>query len=190
MIIVLGESVLQLVRATSETPWSGRMWIAVAAAFGIIVGIWRQTFAYGFSAAPEAAPVETRLASTMALHLVTTGSLVVLAAALGVIVRHAEATVAHPWGWVAGVSLACYVACSVLFTVRGRPTHWAGPARAWILGWGVPCVAAVLVVGAFAFALPGWATALLLLAPVTWLVLHDRLRRSRTVDTAPVEGQV
>lgn len=186
VIIVLGESVMQLVRAASETEWSPQMWVATIASFGVIVGIWRQTFAYGFTAAPGGAHAEERLPAAMISHLVTTGSLVVLAAGLGETVRHAEGLVHQPWGWITAGALAVYLATSLVSSAGTRV------GRRWIVGWGLPTTAVAVVAGLLAPLLAGWAFTLVLLLPVLWQVGYGRRppfrRRGQAGGTAAAAG--
>lgn len=168
VIIVLGESVMQLVRAASETEWSPAMWVIAGIGFVVVVGIWRQTFAYGFTAAPGPGRIEDNLAIGMIVHLFTTGSLVVLAAGLGVLVRHAGEHVEPDWAWITAGALAVHLATS---TVAGILT---GAPKAWIWFWGVPGIVVAIAAGFLGPLLPAGVFAVLLLAPVLWEVLYGR----------------
>lgn len=173
VIIVLGESVLQLVRAASETTWTAAMWSAAGAGFAILVCVWRLTFAYGFSAAPGISRGDVDLRLAMPMHLLSTGSLVVLAASLGELVRHTEHHVDGVWGWVAAAALATYLLTTVVSGLA------SGTPRRWVWGWGVPGVAFALALGAVAEHLHPSVFVWLLLVPVAWLVLYGRGRPFR-----------
>lgn len=166
VVIVLGESVLQVVRATAETEWSWAMWATACAAFLIIVTVWRQTFAYGFLAVPGARRSQIRLPFAMTTHLVSTGSLVVMAAGLGEILRHPESTVEEPWGWVAAGGLAGYLLMSVLAGAR------VVESRQWVLRRSGPGALGVVALGALSGFLPAPAFVWLLLLPLGWVVTY------------------
>ena len=105
VIIVLGESVLQMVRAVSETHWSAAMWVAAGMGFAILVLLWRLTFSYGFATAPGARMADLSLRLSMPVHLIGSGSLVVFAASLGELIRESAEHVPPVWG-VAGWRIA------------------------------------------------------------------------------------
>lgn len=183
VIIVLGESVLQLVRAASEVPWDAAMWSTAFAGFGVIVTLWRLTFAYGFSGAPGVrgggglgSGVDLRIA--MPTHLVSTGSLVVLAAALGEMVRHPEHHAEGVWPVIAAAALGVHLLVAVVSALL------SGSARRWVWGWGVPAVVAVAVVGATGRWIPVSAYVWLLLVPLAWLVMDARAPRAAAAGVA------
>lgn len=181
VIIVLGESVLQLVRAASETEWSAAMWVTAAAAFAIIVAVWRQTFAYGFSAAPQALAVEERVPAALTLHLISTGSLVVMAAGLGELVRltaeHEESL--QPWSWIAAGGLAAYLLTSIAAALL------AGKNRTWILRHSLPAALVVITLGVAGPGLPAWAFALGLALAIGWLGTDTWFSRRAGSSTSP-----
>lgn len=166
VIIVLGESVLQMVRAVSETHWSASMWVAAGAGFAILVMVWRLTFSYGFATAPGARMAELSLRLSMPVHLISSGSLVVFAASLGELIRESGEHVPPVWGWLAAGSLAVYFAISLLAGVIAKAP------RAWILGRALPAVVVALALGAVGPHLDPAAFIALLAIPVAWQVAY------------------
>ena len=166
VIIVLGESVLQMVRAVSETHWSAAMWVAAGMGFAILVLLWRLTFSYGFATAPGARMADLSLRLSMPVHLIGSGSLVVFAASLGELIRESAEHVPPVWGWLAGGSLAVYFAVSLVAGIIVKSP------RAWILGRALPAVVVALGVGAFGYHLHPAAFISLLAIPVAWQVAY------------------
>lgn len=166
VIIVLGESVLQMVRAVSETDWSTSMWVSAGVGFAILVMLWRLTFSYGFATAPGARMSDLSLRLSMPVHLVSSGSLVVFAASLGELIRDSGEHVPPVWGWLAGGSLALYFAVSLVAGVIAKSP------RAWILGRALPSVAVALGLAALAPHLHPAGFIALLAIPVAWQVAY------------------
>lgn len=166
VVIVLGESILQMVRATAETEWTWQMWVTAAAIFTVIVSIWKQAQNYGFLAAPRLGRAQFPVHSAMLSNLLSTGSLVVMAAGLGEILRHPDGHVEEPWGWIAAGGLAGYLAMAAVSGLRVASN------RRWFLLRGLPAVLAVVVLGAVSALLPAWVFVPLLLIPLGWVVLY------------------
>lgn len=122
--------------------------------------------------------MEQRLPLALLSNLISTGSLVIMAAGLGEIVRHPEHTVEEPWGWIAAGGLFFYLLNTVVSGAQ-LPGN-----RRWILIRGLPAAGFVAVVAAFATQLPVPVFAWLLTLPLVWITLYRMVWRRRQTTPA------
>lgn len=152
-IIVLGESVTQVVTAASAVEWTWRLDVAAATAFLFLFGLWWLTFQYSAYTEQESADaLPTHLA--LPLHFLTTAAIMLMAAGLGEIVAEPE----HPLGtglrWILGGGLAGYLLASQAALAL---TRWSRPW--WLTSAGITVGAAPLVLAGFGSHIPGWLLA-------------------------------
>ncbi|GAA0527292.1 low temperature requirement protein A [Paractinoplanes ferrugineus] len=179
VIIVLGEAVAQLVDAAAEVEhWQRGLLATLAAGFGLLVALWWLTLRYGADGAPTYGVRVFALRLTMPAHYLMTGSIVLIAAGLGVLAEHTGEPLPEANRWVLCSGAALYFLTVTLLGARG------GAPIAWIAGWGLPAVVAALLLGLFGGALDGWALAAVLLAVALWHVLYRR--RAGEPDPATV----
>jgi low temperature requirement protein LtrA len=170
MIIVLGEAVSQVVRATSGRDWNGGLARAAFCAFLLLVGLWWLTFQYGFATSPESRLARMPARFGLPLHFLTTASIIFLATGLGETVSDPLSRLDAGPRWLAAGGLAGYLAVNALAASA------IGASADWLLGWALPTVVLAIGVGALGWALAGWGVALLLLAAVGWQVGYGFLR--------------
>jgi low temperature requirement protein LtrA len=177
VIIVLGEAVAQLLDATSQVEhWQRGLMATLVAGFGLLVALWWLTLRYGAGGAPTYGTRVFALRLTMPAHYLMTGSIVLIAAGLGVLADHGGESVPEANRWV-----LCSGAALYFLTVSLLGAHGGAPIT-WIAGWGVPAILASLLLGLFGGPLPGWALAAILFAVALWHVLY----RPRT---APAQAE-
>jgi low temperature requirement protein LtrA len=111
----------------------------------------------------------------MPAHYLMTGSIVLIAAGLGVLADHGSEPVPAANRWVLCCGAALY-----FLTVSLLGLHGGAPVG-WIAGWGLPAVLASVALGVFGGPLPGWALAAILCAVAAWHVLY----RSRAARERP-----
>ncbi|MEU4243720.1 low temperature requirement protein A [Actinoplanes sp. NPDC026619] len=169
VIIVLGEAVAQLIDAASEVEhWERGLMAALVAGFGLLVALWWLTLRYGAGGAPTYGTRVFALRLTMPAHYLMTGSIVLIAAGLGVLAGHADEPMPEANRWVLCSGAALYFLTVSLLGARG------GAPIAWIAGWGLPAVLASVLLGLFGGSLHGWALAAILFAVAGWHVLYRR----------------
>ncbi|MEV4352653.1 low temperature requirement protein A [Actinoplanes sp. NPDC049596] len=179
VIIVLGEAVAQLIDAASEVEhWQRGLMATLVAGFGLLVALWWLTLRYGAGGAPTYGTQVFALRLTMPAHYLMTGSVVLIAAGLGVLAEDAGEPVPEANRWVLCSGAALYFLTVTLLGARG-----GAPSR-WLLGWGLPAIVASLLLGLFGGELKGWALASLLFAVVLWHVLYRSHNEERAASAA------
>jgi hypothetical protein len=96
-------------------------------------------------------------------------SVVVLAAGLGALAGHEHGRVPEANRWVLCAGAALFFFTATALGARSNAT------RRWILGWGLPALAAPLLLGVLGGPLPAWALAAALLAAALWHVAYRRV---------------
>ena len=172
VIIVLGEGVAQVVRGASDAEWGRGLGVASVAAFGILGGLWWLAFRHGFASDGDPPyPLRTLLL----MHLVMTGAVVALAAALGELLLDVDAEPSAFYRWLAAGGLAAWFVVSAVLAAGGGDRRTA--ARA--LG----SVAIVAIAAAVGGGIDAVWFVVLLLASVAWTALP--LRAPRGPRAAP-----
>lgn len=166
VIIVLGEGVIQITTAASDTTWDAALAVTATGSFALLIGVWTLSLLYGFAGVPHLTPAKLPVRFAMLLHCVTTAALAALAAGLGAAAEHAHGPAPDGVRRLLCASVAAYFGISLLtglFTRAERP---------WLLGWGLPCTLAPLALGALGSGIGvGWLV-WLLAATVFWQVLY------------------
>ncbi|GAB3592266.1 low temperature requirement protein A [Angustibacter peucedani] len=125
VIIVLGESVVQLVHAASVVHWTGPFeWVALAS-FVLLIGLWRNTFAHGFTGAPHTSLADLPPRLGLPLHLFSTLGLVLVAGALALQLEHTTGETEWPVvGLLCGGLATTFVVSLVAGLVGRAPRRW------------------------------------------------------------------
>ena len=120
VIIVLGEAVMQLVYSAATAEWTTSFeWVALAS----FVGLWRTTFAVGFTGAPHTSLADLPPRFGLPLHLVSTIGLVLLATGLGILLTESAAGHVEPAvGWLVAGGMAAHLGVALVAGLPpGRP---------------------------------------------------------------------
>ncbi|MEV0645947.1 low temperature requirement protein A [Phytomonospora sp. NPDC050363] len=168
VIIVLGEGVLQVVTAAGNplVHWDRDLGLTALAGFVVLVGIWWLTLRYGVNGVPHFASEGPAPRVTLPGHFVATASITAIAAGFGAATAHAHDDLPGGMRWLLCGGLAVHFAATgVLALINKAPL-------AWLLGWGLPCVAAPVAIGVWGASLDAWTIAVLLAAVVGWQTLY------------------
>ncbi|MFC8132218.1 low temperature requirement protein A [Streptomyces sp. NPDC057302] len=166
VIIVLGEGVIQITTAASDTHWDGALAVTATGSFALLIGVWTLSLLYGFAGVPHLSPDKLSVRSAMLLHCVTTAAIAALAAGLGAAAEHVHGPAPDGVRRLLCLSVAAYFGISLLTGLVTRAE------RPWLLGWGLPCVLAPLALGLFGAGIGvGWLV-WVLAATVFWQVLY------------------
>lgn len=170
-IIVLGESVAQLVAVGSGAGWDHTLRALALGGFLLLVSIWQLSLVRGYGGVPNLreSAVEPRL--VLLLHCITNGALTALAAGLGASMEHRHGELPDNIRWVLAASFATYVVIAAVAAIASRhlsqtPVRWSG-----LVGHLLPPLALALAIGFFGGALPVVAVVWLLVAAVVWGLL-------------------
>jgi low temperature requirement protein LtrA len=164
VIIVLGESVAQVVDSAAEADWDVPLAITALGGFGLLVCLWWLILQNGLGALPDLGHMEARLA--MPSHYAITAGITAMSAGLGAIAAHPDH--APPTGirWVLCGGVALYLAAGLAGGLLLKAS-WR-----WMLGWPVPSGVVTLAVGVWGGPLHGAWIVLIMLAVVGWQVAY------------------
>jgi low temperature requirement protein LtrA len=164
LIIVLGETVVQVVHAAATTvPWTRDFLSVAIASFLLLLGLWRHAFVHGFTGAPDTSLADLPPRVGLPMHLVATSGLVALAAGIAELLHEPGEEPSYAVAWLVAGGLATYFGVGLVASIAGRAplrwtVGWAGATTVWAvaLGFVAPHVPAAHV---------GWLAAV----PAGWL---------------------
>lgn len=165
VIVMLGEAAMQLVGALGADAWTRERISVCLAGFVLIVGLWLLTFAFGFSASPQARLATLPPRFGLPLHLASTLGILVVAAGVGELAEHPDQSLATAILWLTCGGLALHFAVGLTSGLA------AGAPLSWVLGVALPSVLIPLatgVTGTFFRDFPPARFAWLLVLPVAW----------------------
>lgn len=184
-LIVLGESVAQLVDTGSGAGWDRTLELLGLAGFLLLVAIWRLSLVHGYGGVPNLRESVLPPRLVLFLHCVTNGTLTALAAGLGASMEHRHEQLPAAGRWVLCASFAVYVVIAVVAAIVPRLT--AGTPVGWgrMLGRQLPPLALSLAIGFFGGGLPTTVVVWLLVAAAGWSLLGYIARPERQGPSAP-----
>jgi low temperature requirement protein LtrA len=120
VIIVLGESVVQVVAAASETQYDIGLLATAIASFILLAGMFGLSVVYGYAGLPHlrAGRIPTRAA--LGLHCLVTGVVATVAVPLSLVVRHGSDPLSDQGRWLLCGAVAAYFTLGV---VTGVASH-------------------------------------------------------------------
>ncbi len=145
VIIVLGESVVEVVEAASEARYDRGLLGAGIVSFVLLAGMFGLSVVYGYAGLPHlrAGSLPTRAA--LGLHCLVTGVIATVAVSLAAVIEHGNEPLPDGGRWLLCGAVAAYFALGLVAGVASRGFH-LGPVIAWVAtGIAVP-----LLLGLFA----------------------------------------
>ncbi|MEU7615759.1 low temperature requirement protein A [Micromonospora rifamycinica] len=120
VIIVLGESVVQVVAAASEARYDIGLLATAIASFILLAGMFGLSVVYGYAGLPHlrAGRIPTRAA--LGLHCLVTGVVATVAVPLALVVQHGSDPLSDPGRWLLCGAVATYFTLGV---VTGVTSH-------------------------------------------------------------------
>jgi low temperature requirement protein LtrA len=178
VIIVLGESVVQVVNAASHAQYDIGLLATAIAAFVLLAGLFGLSVVFGYAGLPHlrAGRISTRAA--LGLHCLVTGVVATVAVSLSSVVEHGSEPMPHPGRWLLCGAVAAYFALGVLTGVVSHSSDRQRTISRVITGIALP-----LLLGLFATDLSG-RTLVVCLALVVLAHLYFERR------LPPVQGHV
>ena len=182
VIIVLGESVVQVVNAASEATYDRGLLTSGLASFVLLAGMFGLSVVYGYAGLPHlrAGSLPTRAA--LGLHCLATGVIATVAVALASVVEHGAEPLPGPSRWLLCGAVATYFTLGLVASIASHGFHLA-PVAVWVTtGIAVPLLLGLLAADAGGRALVSYVALVLLVH----LWFERRSARARTGGTAPL----
>jgi low temperature requirement protein LtrA len=180
VIIVLGESVVQVVSAAAAAQFSVGLLATGIASFVLLAGMFGLSVVFGYAGLPHlrAGRVPTRVA--LGLHCLITGVIATVAVSLSSVVRHGSDPLPGQGRWLLCGAVAAYFALGVVTGVASHSSDLQRTISRVTTGIAVP-----LLLGAFATGISGRTLVIYLaLVVLAHLWFERRLAPDRKASTA------
>ncbi len=178
-LIVLGESVVQLVDVASDADWDRTLELSGLAGFLLLVAIWQLSLVHGYGGVPNLRESVLPPRLVLFLHCVTNGTLTALATGLGAAMEHRHGQLPAGGRWVLCASLSVYFVIAVAAAIVPGPAAQAPVAWGRLLGRLLPPLALSLAIGLFGGGLPTAVVVWLLVGAAGWSLLAHLARPMR-----------
>jgi low temperature requirement protein LtrA len=181
VIIVLGESVVQIVDAAGEADYGRGLLASGIVSFVLLAGMFGLSVVYGYAGLPHlrAGTLPTRAA--LGLHCLVTGVIATVAVSLASVVEHGSEPLPDQGRWLLCGAVAAYFALGLVASIASHGFHLA-PATAWVTtGIAVPLLLGLL--GADVDARP--LVAYVALVALAHLWFERRLARAHQLKPQP-----
>lgn len=176
VIIVLGEGVIQVVHAASETELERGVLGAGLASFVLLAGMFGLSVVYGYAGVPHLRAGSLPMRAALSLHCVVSGVIATVAVSLAAVLEHGHEPLDTDQRWLLCGAVTAYFALGLVASVAARGFRPA-PAALWLVtGVGVP-----VLLGLFGDEITGPA----LVAYVALVVLGHLLGQRRAEQHAP-----
>ena len=144
VIIVLGESVVQIVDAASDAEYGTGLLATGAASFVLLAGIFGLSVVFGYAGLPHlrAGRIPTRAA--LALHCLVTGVVATVAVSLSEVVRHGSEPLSDQSRWLLCGAVAAYFALGVATGVASHSSDLQRTVSRIITGIAIPLLLGAL----------------------------------------------
>jgi len=156
VIIVLGESVVQVVAAASETQYDIGLLATAIASFILLAGMFGLSVVYGHAGLPHlrAGRIPTRAA--LGLHCLVTGVVATVAVSLSSVVKHGSDSLPEQGRWLLCGAVAAYFALGVVTGVASRSSDLQRTISRIITGIVIPLLLGLLATDAGGRTLVVW----------------------------------
>jgi low temperature requirement protein LtrA len=147
VIIVLGESVVQVVNAAAAAQLSIGLLATAIASFVLLAGMFGLSVVFGYAGLPHmrAGRIPTRAA--LGLHCLVTGVIATVAVSLSSVVRHGSDPLPGPGRWLLCGAVAAYFALGVVTGVASHSSDRLATISRVITGIAVPLLLGLLATG-------------------------------------------
>ncbi|NEA59804.1 low temperature requirement protein A [Streptomyces sp. SID13666] len=178
VIIVLGESVVQIINAASDAHYGIGLLATALASFVLLTGLFGLSVVFGYAGLPHlrAGRISTRAA--LGLHCLVTGVVATLGVSLSLVVTHGSNPLPGPYRWLLCGAVAAYFTLGVVTGVASRSSDAQRTISRVITGIAVP-----LLLGLFA---PDVSSRTLVVFLAIVVLAHLWFERR----SAPAQGQV
>jgi low temperature requirement protein LtrA len=148
MIIVLGESVVQVVNAAAAAQFSVGLLATGIASFVLLAGMFGLSVVFGYAGLPHmrAGSIPTRAA--LGLHCLVTGVIATVAVSLSLVIRHGSGPLPSQGRWLLCGAVAAYFALGVVTGVASHSSDLVRTISRVITGIVVPLLLGLFATGA------------------------------------------
>jgi low temperature requirement protein LtrA len=181
VIIVLGESVVQVVNAAAAAQFSAGLLATGIASFVLLAGMFGLSVVFGYAGLPHMRAGRIPARAALGLHCLVTGVVATMAVSLSSVVRHGSDPLSGPGRWLLCGAVAAYFTLGVVTGVASRSSDRQRTISRIITGVAVPLLLGLLAPGVSGRALVAWL-ALVVLA-------HLYFERRMTPLGALAEGE-
>ena len=150
MIIVLGESVVQVVGAAGDAQYSVGLLATAIASFVLLAGLFGLSVVFGYAGLPHLRAGHIPIRAALGLHCLVTGVVATVAVSLSLVVRHGSDPLPDPGRWLLCGAVAAYFTLGVVTGVASHSSDLPRTISRVITGIVVP-----LLLGLFATGVAG-----------------------------------
>jgi low temperature requirement protein LtrA len=150
VIIVLGESVVQVVSAASRAQYGVGLLASALASFVLLAGLFGLSVVFGYAGLPHLRAGRIPARAALGLHCLVTGVVATVAVSLSSVVRHGSDPLSGPGRWLLCSSVAAYFALGVVTGVVSHSSDLQRTISRVITGIVIP-----LLLGLFATGVAG-----------------------------------
>jgi low temperature requirement protein LtrA len=144
VIIVLGESVVQVVNAASAAQFSLGLLATAIASFVLLAGMFGLSVVYGYAGLPHLRAGRIPIRVALALHCLITGVVGTVAVSLSIVVEQGREPLPAPARWLLCGAIATYFALGVLTGVASHSSDLQQTVSRIITGIALPLLLGLL----------------------------------------------
>jgi low temperature requirement protein LtrA len=144
VIIVLGESVVQVVDAAAETEFNIGLLASGLAGFVLLAGMFGLSVVFGYAGLPHLRSGRIPARAALGLHCLITGVLATVAVSLASVVEHGSEPLSGQSRWLLCGAIAAYFAVGVATGVASHSSDLQRTVSRVITGFAVPILLGVL----------------------------------------------
>jgi low temperature requirement protein LtrA len=147
VIIVLGESVVEIVGAASGAQYSVGLLATGIASFVLLAGMFGLSVVFGYAGLPHLRAGRIPIRAALGLHCLVTGVVATVAVSLSSVVRHGSDPLSGQGRWLLCGAVAAYFALGVVTGVASHSSDLQRTISRVITGIVVPLLLGLLVTG-------------------------------------------
>jgi low temperature requirement protein LtrA len=144
VIIVLGESVVQVVDAASDAPYGIGLLASGIASFVLLAGLFGLSVVFGYAGLPHLRAGRIPVRAALGLHCLVTGVVATVAVSLSSVVRHGSDPLPGPGRWLLCGAVAAYFALGVATGVASHSSDWQRTSSRIVTGVAAPLLLGLL----------------------------------------------
>jgi low temperature requirement protein LtrA len=183
VIIVLGESVMQVVDAAGQVPYGVGLLTTGLAAFLLLAGIFGLSVVFGYAGLPHLRAGRIPARAALGLHCLVTGVVASVAVSLAAVVEHGPEPLPDQGRWLLCGALAAYFALGVVTGVASHSADLQDSAARLVTGVAIPLLLGAFATGTGARRLAMYLV-LVVLAHLAFEARHHRQDASEEVSHA------